>query len=144
MEGAQAMLSQSFVLPKNGTRERPVDRITRVLKALPSDRTWRVLVEEFKGKRTEQQNKYLWAIYGDILLSGGEELGGWTKEDLHEFFLGSHFGWQTFAGFGYKRMKPLKRSSHLTKLEFSKYVGFIQRFMSDRGVYIADPGEMAA
>ena len=61
--------------------------------------------------------------------------------DLHEYFLGEHFGWQTLEGFGRKRVKPLRRSSPLSKTEFVDFVDFIQRTMAGHGVYIPDPEE---
>lgn len=97
-----------------------------------------------KSRRTSEQNKLLWAIYGDILNAGGETLGGWTAEDLHEFFLIDHFGSETVDIFGRKRLKPLRRSSRLSKSEFSGLVDHIVRFMAERGVVLSVPGDMAA
>ena len=82
---------------------------------------------EVKGgnKRTLSQNAYLWGVcYGTILEYG--DLDGWRRKDLHEYFLGEHFGWETLEGFGRKRMRPINRSSTLNKQEFSDYVAFIQ------------------
>jgi hypothetical protein len=136
------MLAQNFVLPAMLSRERAIERIATVLSKLAIDRAWRVSVVEHKPKRSDSQNRYLWAIYGEILAHGGD-LQGWTKEDCHEFFLGEHFGWEVLQGFGKRRMKPLRRSSVLNKQEFSDYIAFIQRFMAERGVYIDDPHEVA-
>lgn len=94
------------------------------------------------GTRSLAQNAYLWSCYATILEEGGEQLGGWTKQDLHTFFLGENFGWQTIAGFGRKRMKPRHRSSTLTKMEFVDYVAFVQQKAAEFGVYIPDPEEM--
>lgn len=101
---------------------------------------WSITVERFKRTRSTQQNAYLWGVvYPTILREGG--LGGWTAADLHEFFLGEHFGWQELEGLGRKKVKPLKRSSKLSTLEFNDFVAFIQREMASKGVYIADPNE---
>src|SRR5919109_2216622 len=87
-----------------------------------------------KHRRTNTQNALLWSLYADILESGGEEMRGWTKDDLHEFFLIDHFGAETLELFGRKRLKPHRRSSRLTKTEFSDFVEHIVRFMAERGV----------
>lgn len=117
-------------------------RAAAFLNALPADKAWKIEVSESKPKRSEQQNRYLWGVvYETILKGGGEALQGWEAEDLHEYFLGECFGWETLEGFDRKRIKPIKRSSKLNKMEFSDFVAFIQRKAAELGVYIPDPGE---
>ena len=134
-----------FVLPKLAVGERSdgmVAKIAGFLVRLPADKAWRVSVVEQKRTRTQQQNRYLWGVaYPAILAGGGEALGGWTAEDLHEYFLGEHFGWETLEGFGRKRIKPLRRSAKLSTLEFSDFVAFIQRKAAEFCVYVPDPNE---
>lgn len=137
------MAEQSFILPKSLSREMQVARIARVLAALGLDRAWRIEIHEHKAKRSDAQNRYLWgAVYPTIIKSGN--LQGWNAEDVHEYFLGEHFGWEMVEGLGRRRMKPIRRSSKLSKLEFMDYVAFIQRRAAEFGVYIADPNEVAA
>ncbi len=90
------------------------------------------------GTRSLSQNSYLWGVcYPTILAEGNLE--GWTKNDLHEYFKGECFGWDTLEGFGRKRIKPIHGSSTLTKMEFCDYVAFIQQKASEMGVFIPDP-----
>jgi hypothetical protein len=103
---------------------------------------WDVKIEPHKEKRTQDQNALLWSVYTDILEKGGEEMGGWTKDDLHEFFLIDHFGSETIEVFGKKRLVPLNRSKNLPKAEFAKYVDHIVRFMAMRGVVIEMPRDL--
>ena len=133
-----------FTLPKMLPRDRAIERVAGFLSRLPQEKAWRVSVTEQKRTRTQQQNRYLWGVaYPAILAGGGEALGGWTAEDLHEYFLGEHFGWETLEGFGRKRVKPLRRSAKLTTQEFSDYVGFIQRKSAELGIFVPDPeGEL--
>lgn len=108
------------------------------LTTLPMDRAWRVEVKETKGTRSALQNAYLWGVvYPEIL----KHLPGWDADDLHEYFLGEHFGWEVLEAFGRKRMRPIRRSSKLNKMEFADYVNFIQRRAAELGVYIPDPNE---
>jgi hypothetical protein len=131
-----------FVLPKSLPREAVIERLSRFLAQLPMERGWRVTVVEFKRNRTNQQNRYLWGVaYPAILTAGGETLGGWEAEDLHEYFLGEHFGWELIRGFGKVKQKPIRRSAKLTTLEFSDHVGFIQRKCAELGIYVPDPNE---
>jgi hypothetical protein len=97
-----------------------------------------------KSRRTNDQNALLWSLYEDILKLGGESLAGFTKDELHEFFLIDYFGSETKELFGRKKLKPLKRSSRLTKMEFSDFVEHIVRFAAERGIVLKLPGEQAA
>jgi len=97
-----------------------------------------------KSRRSNDQNALLWALYDDILKQGGETLGGWTSADLHEYLLGEHFGWQVHEAFGAKRQKPMRRSSRLTKTEFSDYIAFIVQRMAEHGIVLQLPGDQEA
>jgi len=116
-------------------------RIATFLAGLAPNLAWQVTVQPAVRRRTENQNAYLWSIYEHILKVGGEEMRGWTKDDLHSFFLIEHFGGETKTLFGRKRIKPLRRSSKLNKQEFSDLLETIMRFMAERGVYIPSPDE---
>lgn len=97
-----------------------------------------------KSRRSGEQNRLLWALYSDALQQGGETLGGWTSEDIHEFMLGEYYGWQVHEALGRKRMKPVKRSSRLTKSEFSDFLEFVVRKFAEHGIVLELPGEVAA
>lgn len=117
-----------------------VQRISAFLSKLPVAQAWRVEVSPHRTKRSDSQNAYLWGVvYRTILKSG--ELAGWSNEDLHDYFLGEHFGWETLSGFGRKRLRPLRRSSKLSTVEFMDFVGFIQLKMAEVGIYVPDPNE---
>jgi hypothetical protein len=125
---------ERIILPKG---ERSLARLVAFVSALASDRAWKIEVSEHKTRRSDEQNRYLWGVvYATIL----KHLPGWDAEDVHEYFLGEHFGWETLEGLGRRRVKPIRRSSKLNKTEFGEYVGFIQRVMAARGVYIPEPG----
>ncbi len=137
-------MTQVFHLPAQD-RERAVTRIATVLTHLSSECGWDVEIHEHKTKRSDGQNRYLWGVvYPSILAAGGNTLAGWRIEDLHEFFLGEHFGWDLIEGFGKKRQRPIRRSSKLSTVEFMDFVGFIQQRMAEIGIYVPDPNEVAA
>jgi hypothetical protein len=94
-----------------------------------------------KSKRTSDQNALLWTLYSYVLQVGGETLAGWTTDDLHSFLLGEYFGWEKHQAFGMTRVKPKRRSSRLTKAEFSDYIEFIARYMAGHGIVLQLPGE---
>ena len=136
----------SFALPKLLARDRAIERIATFLARLSSDRAWSVTVEEKKPKRSYAQNRLLWSLYAQILERGGEDMRGWTRDDLHQFFLIHHFGSDIKDLFGRKRHVPLRRSSELNKQEFADFIEAIVRFMAEQGVALdlPDDQDMAA
>jgi len=128
------------IFPK-GTHPEDIARaVLRMTQQLPTNKAWAVTVEEWKKPRTQQQNRFLWGVcYPAILEGGGEALAGWTRDDLHDYFLGECFGWETLEGFGRKRLRPLKRSSALNKQEFSDYLLFLEARCADMGIVIPEP-----
>lgn len=95
-----------------------------------------------RARRTNDQNALLWALYEDALRLGGETLGGWTREEIHEYMLGEWFGWDVHEALGMKRKRPRRRSSRLTKAEFSDFVDFVVRRFADHGIVLRLPGEV--
>jgi hypothetical protein len=94
-----------------------------------------------RSRRSNEQNALLWRLYTDILSLGGESLGGWTKDDLHEYCLGEWAGWDRCEAFGRVRLKPKRRSSRLTKSEFGDYLDFVCRRMAEHGIVLSLPGD---
>lgn len=127
-------MRQVIDIPKDS----PLTRVVAVLSALVCKHGVRVTIEELKRKRSDEQNRYLWGVVYKTLL---DHLPGWEAEDVHEYMLGECYGWETIEGMGKKRLKPIRRSSKLNKMEFADYIAFIQRKASEIGVYIPDPNE---
>lgn len=88
--------------------------------------------------RTNEQNALLWAIYAEALKVGVEKFGGWDAEMIHEEMLGEHFGWVTTEALGRKRQTPARRSSRLTKPEFSAFVDFVVKRFAEHGITVAE------
>ncbi len=111
------------------------ERVQKVIAALSTGKAWDIVIEEYKPKRSEQQNRYLWGVcYAELM----KVLPGWDAEDIHEYMLGEHFGWETIEGMGRKRLRPLRRSSRLNKQEFADFVAFVQKKAAEHGVFIPD------
>jgi hypothetical protein len=126
----------TFLLPKLLPREGQIDRILNAIMTLPIDCAYRVEIKEAKATRSEKQNRYLWGCVYPAITA---HLEGWESEDVHDWCLGEHFGWETIEGLGKKRLRPLRRSSKLSKFEFMQYIEFIQRRMAGFGIIIPDP-----
>lgn len=137
------MSEQAFTLPRLLSRDRMIERVAALLRSLPMDKAWRISIVEAKPKRSLSQNALLWAVYGEIIKKGGEAMAGWEPSELHDYFLLEHYGAETVEMFGKRKLRPLKRSSGMTKMEFSDHIEFILRFMANRGVYIETQSEAA-
>ncbi len=136
-EGIRAM---KRIFPRGTRPDAMASVVTRMVSNLDPLKTWAVEVTEWKKPRTNQQNKFLWGVvYPAIIDGGGEALRGWTRDDIHEYMVGEWGGWQTLEGFGRKRLRPLKRSSALTKQEFSDYLLFLETKCLDMGIVIPEP-----
>lgn len=133
------MDTQRFVIGQNGD----LTRMIACVSALAKDGPVSVELKRHKPRRSVDQNALLWSLYTDIIRLGGETMAGWTKDDLHDLFLGEHFGWTEMRIGKHRRKKPARRSSRLSKAEFSDFVDFIVRYMADLGVYLELPGEIA-
>ena len=128
------------IFPKGTRPDAMAAAVARMVANLDPLKTWAVEVTEWRRPRTNQQNKFLWGVvYPAIIEGGGEALRGWTRDDLHDYFLGECFGWETLEGFGKKRLRPLRRSSALNKQEFSDYLLFLETKCMDMGIVIPEP-----
>jgi NinB protein len=132
---------QVFRILKGDGKERgsAMNRIAAFLSRLPKDRDFKVEISEQKARRTLSQNALLWALYGDILKKGGETMAGWETSELHDYFLIEHYGSEKVQMFGRLKLRPLKRSSGLSKTEFSDHVDFVVRSMAEQGVVLRLP-----
>jgi hypothetical protein len=126
------------IFPKGTSREAIAQAV--VLSIRDTDTAYQITVEPFKRPRTNQQNAYLWGVvYPTIIEAGGETLRGWQCDDLHEYFLGEIYGWEVLEGMGRKRMKPIRRSSRMTRVEFMDYLEQISQRCANLGIVIPEP-----
>ena len=114
--------------------------VIRMAQNLPTDKPFAVTVEVWKKPRTNQQNAYLWGVaYPAVLEGGGEALKGWSRDDIHVYMTGEFGGWEVLEGFGRKRMRPVLRSSRMTKEQFSEYLDWLGAKCADMGIVIPEP-----
>lgn len=133
------MAKQIFLLPKLLSRDLAICRIDEALQDLPIEEGWRVEIHPHKVTRSEKQNNTLWLLYGWIIKLGGAAMEGTTKEELHDFFLLRHFGEEVHMVFGKKKLRPVRRSSRLSKHEFAEFMNGIYDFMASQGVILPLP-----
>ena len=102
----------------------------------------------YKTTRSNEQNAYLFGpCYAPLC-----EATGYEKEDLHEYFCGTFFGWvdkkvpktpRNPEGIESVPRRTTTTNEHgkrdtLEKGEFSKLVDFVHRFAAQRGIYIGE------
>jgi hypothetical protein len=126
------------IFPNGTPKSAIVNSVAVLAKQIDESRAWVVTIEEFRRPRTNQQNAFLWGVVYPCIIEAGN-LEGFTAQDVHEWFLGECFGWQTLEGLGRKKVKPLKRSSKLNKQEFSDYLEFISMKCGELGFTIPEP-----
>jgi hypothetical protein len=135
-----AGVSVKRIFPIGTLPDQIATAVVRMAQHLPSDKPFAVTVEVWKKPRTNQQNAYLWGVaYPAILEGGGEMLKGWSRDDIHEYMTGEFGGWETLEGFGRKRMRPVMRSSQMTKQQFSDYLDWLSAKCADMGITIPEP-----
>lgn len=131
---------QTFVLPEIG-RERIADNLRAFVMAAFPGKKVRVTVARATRRRSDDQNRYLWGVCYPAL----REATGQDVDDWHEYMLGEWAGWEEFEMFGRKRLRPRRRSSKLSTVEFADYVAFVQLRAAEHGIFIPDPdARMAA
>jgi hypothetical protein len=143
------LIPRQWVISKNTPRERVADQVRVFVSALDLDKSWRVTVENAKGTRSDQQNRYLNGVVYKLI---GDAVG-YERDEISEFLCGTHWGWKD------KRVPkkpsnpsgiesvPIRttttdesgRRSVLSKLEFADYVTFCQRFAASKGIHVPDP-----
>lgn len=102
-----------------------------------TDMPYKVTIKK-GGRRSLEQNAYLWGVCYETLLNHGLRDDGWRAEDLHEYFLGEFHGWETLKGLDKTRMRPVERSSGKTIAEFMEFLDFVIQKAAERGVVIPD------
>jgi hypothetical protein len=94
-----------------------------------------VVVSKWKPKRSDQANRYLWGVvYAIISQETGNEVN-----DLHEFYLGSFFGWEEYKVFDKTKLRPRERSSKQIKARFSEFIEYIIAHAAGLGIIVPPP-----
>jgi hypothetical protein len=131
-------------------REKALQLAHLVLTSLDELVAWRVVIEPVVYERTSQQNRYLHGVAYKMI----SDHTGYEREELHEYFLGTHFGWKTQrvprkpSNPKGEESRPIRTTttnetgqrSVLSTKEFWEYVEFLQRFAAQKlQLVIPDP-----
>jgi hypothetical protein len=97
-------------------RSAAIARVSAFLSACLPGKALRVTVEEVKRKRSDEQNRYWWGVVVKTF-------------------------WERIEGLGKARIRPVRRSSKLSKSEFGDLVLRAQQIGAEHGIYVPDPNE---
>jgi len=111
-------------------RSAAIDRIIGILGSLDVEVPWEVTVERLNPP-TGNQRGYLWSLYRSFLKDAPEHLRGYTADDLHELWLGEHYGWEG--------EKPIVSTSFMDKAEVSEHIEYVLMAAAEAGVILDDP-----
>lgn len=127
-------MSREITLRKD--REDDRAQLKRFIDRLAPDKAWSVAVKEYRPRRSNQQNAYLWGYVYETICKHFE---GWRPDDVHEYMLGERFGWEDVDTMDGPMRVPIRRSSRLSKMEFVDFIAFIQQRAGEHGINIEDP-----
>ena len=130
-------MKQQFTLPAT-SREAAVARVSQFMGAALPGKELTVTVELRKKRRSDEQNRFWWGV---VVKAFTDALPGWSPEDVHTYLCGEHFGWERIEGLGKVRLRPIQRSSKLSKAEFADLVAKAQQIGAEHGIYVSDPNE---
>lgn len=138
------MKEQTFIL-KSST-QRDLTRVVAVLSAAPKDKDIKVTIGEAKKERSLEQNNALFGVAYEAL----SEYTGYTKPELHDMFLRSHFGEVDVEVMGLKFTKPRRTTTTdetgkrklLSTTEFMAFYRHIQQKGAEAGCWVPDPDPM--
>lgn len=110
----------------------------KVLSLLPIDKPKCLTVEDWRPKRSNVANARLWALH-----ALAAEATGYSAEDMHEFALCRHFGFEAVEVIDplthkkESRRIPLKRSSLRNTKEFTAFMEQTEIwYISEFGVFL--------
>lgn len=134
---------QTFILRADRTRPQVQANLVGFIGKLPSEKAWKFTIEPFTKERSQPQNAYLHGVVYKTL----SEHTGFNADEIHEYCLGSHFGWVERTVMGHTTTKPRRTTTTdehgkravLSTTEFMDYVARCQQIGAEAGVYIDDP-----
>lgn len=137
------MKDQTLKIQKGGS----LVRLFAYLSALSFKQGFQVIVGDIKKPRTSLQNRALWGCAYKTL----QQETGNDPEDLHMYFCGEYWGWETYDVLDQKRKRPVRsttknehgESDVISTVQLQDFYAFIQQRSAETvGVFVPDPDPM--
>jgi hypothetical protein len=132
-----------YTLPPKD-RDGAIDALIPTLRLFAEGKPLNIKVAVAKPDRTPWQNRYLFGVAYKLL----SVATGFEVEEVHEYLLGSHFGWREKRLPGNRTQQvPIRTTTTDENGEpdlldgdaFWQFVEFVQRVGARQGVVIPDP-----
>lgn len=127
--------NRTFILSPGPYWHSIAANVINFLSTIDPSKKWEIYIKQTKDTRSQKQNRYLWGVVYKLL----QEETGNDPEDLHDYFLGEYFGWESVDVMGSDTLRPKRRSKSLPTSDFFEFVEFIRRRAAENGYFIPDP-----
>ena len=113
-------------------------KVLDLIDRLNSDYAWEVTVKRHRKKRSNPQNAYHWGVIVKMIC---DETGN-SAEDIHEYLLGEHVGWETYDVLGNLKKRPSRRSHDMNSEDFENFNEWCRAWAaSNLAMVVPLPGE---
>jgi hypothetical protein len=133
-------------VPAQG-RDSAIATICKFLAAALPGKRLLVTVDEARDSRSDKQNRALFGVAYPPFMDHMGMRGDAEKQELHEVFCGSFWGWVDYEIMGEKRRRPRRTTTRgengkrqlITAKLFSEFYSFVQQKGAELGVFVPDP-----
>lgn len=130
---------KTFIIHKQDAIRR--ENCRQYIDELDPNRKWRIVISEFRKKRSNDQNAFLHGVPLKILC----DHTGYSMDDMREYLCGEWSGWEDYEVFGKKKVKPILTTSQMDTKQFTDFLEWIQWWASSTlNIRIPDPNEYEA
>ena len=129
-----------MIIPKgsNPTYQIFQSKCIHLIGELSRDYEWEITAKRYKKKRSNPANNYHWGVVVETICKDT----GNDKNDIHEYLLGEHVGWETYDVLGTLKKRPVRRSHNMTSEEFEDFNEWCRAWAAQNlGMVIPMPGE---
>ena len=109
-----------------------------LLRNLNPDIEWEMVIKRYRKKRGNPANRYHWGVIVKMIC---DDTGN-SAEDIHEYLLGEHVGWETYDVLGNLKKRPSRRSHDMDNETFENFNEWCRAWAAQNlAMVIPLPGE---
>lgn len=121
-------LSRTFIFPDDQRRDRIKAGLYECLKSLPTDKKFRITVQDYVEDKTAEQRAFFHTLCGIFA-----EATGYTKCEIKELCKKELMG-TTFVALAGREVEVVKSSETLKKQEYSELIETCYRLAAEAGI----------
>ena len=140
MPGKTNRLVREYIIRHDGNGDEVRANAIRKITQLDRDRSWRVVVQPFRRRRSNSQNRLMWAWLNIVADAVADHCGNDNPAEIHAFFKARFLPGTAIDVAGH--WETYHTTTNLEPGEFSKYLDKIYRWCLDElGLILPSPGE---